>query len=119
MRGFDETYSDSEDENYDKDFNDSGAHDNVPPSDAQTGHLSKIEKRQKLIEEKCMEKLGRVRFEAAFGVILERYKRCMRGDDDEDELEFTLAMSNLLGPEYKELVQYLEQLVLIKEGYMM
>ena len=41
------------------------------------------------------------------------------GDGDEDELEFTLAMSNLLGPEYKELVQYLEQLVLIKEGYMM
>jgi hypothetical protein len=66
-----------------------------------------------------MEKLGRVRFEAAFGVILERYKRCERGDGDEDELEFTLAMSNLLGPEYKELVQYLEQLVLIKEGYMM
>ncbi len=117
--GFDETYSESDEEDYGNDFNDSGAQDNVPPSDAQTGYLSKIEKRQKLIEVKCMEKLGRVRFEAAFGVILERYKRCERGDGDEDELEFTLAMSNLLGPEYKELVQYLEQLVLIKEGYMM
>ena len=69
-----------------------------------------------------MKKLGQVRFEAAFGVVLERYRRCERGEenteDEESELEFTLAMSNLLGPDYVELAAYLEQLVIINEGYM-
>ena len=63
-----------------------------------------------------------IRFEAAFGVVLERYRRCERGEenteDEESELEFTLAMSNLLGPDYVELAAYLEQLVIINEGYM-
>ena len=75
-------------------MNDSGAQDNVPPSDAQSGYLSQIEKRKKLLEERCMKKLGQVRFEAAFGVVLERYRRCERGEenteDEESELEFTL-----------------------------
>ena len=48
---FDDTYSDSDDDDYSKNFNDSGAQDNVPPSDAQSGYLSQIEKRKKLLEE--------------------------------------------------------------------
>ena len=121
-QGYDDTYSDSDDDDYSKNSNDSGAQDNVPPSDAQSGYLSQIEKRKKLLEERCMKKLGQVRFEAAFGVVLERYRRCERGEenteDEESELEFTLAMSNLLGPDYVELAAYLEQLVIINEGYM-
>ena len=64
-QGFDDTYSDSDDDDYSKNSNDSGAQDNVPPSDAQSGYLSQIEKRKKLLEERCMKKLGQVRFEAA------------------------------------------------------
>ena len=64
--------------------------------------------------------LGDVRFEAAFGVVQERYRRCERGEDgvEEDEAVFAIAMQNLLGPDYQQLYQDLEQLVLIEEGYM-
>ena len=35
-----------------------------------------------------------------------------------DEAVFKIAMQNLLGPDYRQLYQDLEQLVLIEEGYM-
>ena len=125
-----EVYSDedaSEPNSYDdsgdgEDENPQSAYiDNVPPSDAPSNYVSQIQMRRQSIRQKCVGILGDVRFEAAFGVVQERYRRCERGDEgaeEDDEAVFKIAMQNLLGPDYRQLYQDLEQLVLIEEGYM-
>ena len=118
-----EIYSDdysesSDDEGGDLDENPQSAiNDNVPPP---SNYVGKIQLRRENIRDRCMGILGDVRFEAAFGVVQERYRRCERGEDgvEEDEAVFAIAMQNLLGPNYQQLYQDLEQLVLIEEGYM-
>jgi len=126
--GFD-AYSDedgSESNSYDsedgEDENPQSAYvDNIPPSDAPSNYVSQIQIRRQSIRKKCVDILGDVRFEAAFGVVQERYRRCERGDEgaeEDDETVFKIAMQNLLGPDYRQLYQDLEQLVLIEEGYM-